>query len=101
MDKIFKIGLLVLGFSYLAYLFCPIANQTGRYQYYTDSDSKSVFDTSTGLLYSYASRVGGSELDIITWAKDDIRIKKGYQEMELQETIERIRKEGIEIEETN
>ncbi|MHC4269943.1 MAG: hypothetical protein ACYSTS_15960 [Planctomycetota bacterium] len=33
-DKIFKIGLLVLGSLYLAYLFCPISNQVGRYSYH-------------------------------------------------------------------
>ena len=75
MDKIFKIGLLVLGFLYLAYLFCPIANQTGRYQYHEDSDSISAFDTITGLVYRcdsedvYDRLSDGGIVDIIAWAK--------------------------------
>ena len=42
MDKIFKIGLLVLGFSYLVYLFCPVANQVGRYQYHKDTQPQTT-----------------------------------------------------------
>jgi hypothetical protein len=73
MDKIFKIGLLVMGFGYLAYLYCPITDQAGRYQYYTDSDSMSiynskeatVFDTSTGMIYSFNMGKGGTTFDMI------------------------------------
>ncbi len=105
MDKIFKIGLLVLGFSYLAYLFCPIANQTGRYQYHTSTYALSVFDTSTGLIYrcpsEYIIDVGGGKLDIVEWGKDQTRQLKEFQKLEYKEFIEKLRKEGIEIKETN
>ncbi len=100
MDKVFKIGLLVLGFCYLAYLFCPFTSQKGRYQYHEDSDSISVIDTITGLVYRSEGK-GEGELNIVAWAKDQTRQLKEFEEMEIQETIERIRKEGIEIEETN
>ncbi len=83
MDKIFKIGLLVLGFGYLTYLLCPITNQAGRYRYHyehlEDKDSVSVFDTSRGLLYSYASGDGFTRLDLIKMVKDDIREKKALE----------------------
>lgn len=75
MDKIFKIGLLVLGFSYLAYLFCPVANQVGRYQYHIDERSMTAFDTITGMAYrcdnqySYDILKGGGVVDIIRWSK--------------------------------
>lgn len=59
MDKIFKIGLLVLGFGYLAYLFCPVVNQVGRYQYYEDSGSITVLDTATADMYSLAPIIEG------------------------------------------
>ena len=85
MDKIFKIGLLVLGFIYLAYLFCPIANQAGRYQYREDSESRSVFDTSTGLLYIYALGVGGSVVDVITDVKEYQKSLKALERMEAKE----------------
>ncbi len=100
MDKIFKIGLLVLGFSYLAYLFCPIANQTGRYQYHEDSDSISVIDTITGLVYRSEGKDEG-ELNIVAWAKGQTRQLKEFEEFERKEFIEKLGKEGIEIEETN
>jgi len=48
MDKIFKIGLLVLGFGYLAYLFCPFTSQVGRYEV----SDRSILDTVTGDLYT-------------------------------------------------
>ena len=56
-DKIFKIGLLVLGFLYLAYLFCPISNQVGRYQYNEDIESLTVtvFDTTNADLYLFTN----------------------------------------------
>jgi hypothetical protein len=100
MDKIFKIGLLVLGFSYLAYLFCPIANQTGRYQYHEDSDSISVIDTITGLVYRSEGK-GEGELDLVAWAKGQMELIKGFEKLESKEFIEKMRKEGIKIEETN
>ncbi len=60
MDKIFKIGLLVLGFGYLAYLYCPHTDQVGRYKYKTSGGSVSVFDTSNADLYlcTIASKKG-------------------------------------------
>ena len=51
MDKIFKIELLVLGFSYLAYLFCPISNQIGRYSFYPSGKSAYILDTTNADLY--------------------------------------------------
>ena len=53
MDKIFKIGLLILGFSYLAYLFCPIAFQSGRYDFHKFNNNMIVMDTATADLYVY------------------------------------------------
>ncbi len=50
-DKIFKIGLLVLGFSYLAYLFCPVTNQIGRYRYHKSSGATYILDTKNADLY--------------------------------------------------
>ena len=92
MDKIFKIGLLVLGFSCLAYLFCPVTNQVGRYQYHEEPDTTKIFDTSTGLVYrsddSYASY--GHVVDVISWAK--------YNQEKL---VEKLRKEETENKEAN
>jgi hypothetical protein len=53
MDKIFKIGLLVLGFSFLAYLYCPHTNQAGRYRHIESGSSMKVFDTSSGDIYMF------------------------------------------------
>ena len=53
MDKIFKIGLLVLGFGYLAYLFCPVANQVGRYSLNTLGEKISVLDTTNADYYLF------------------------------------------------
>ncbi len=61
MDKIFKIGILVLGFGYLAYLFGVGANidtadahgtnQTGRYSFTMNTSGIGVLDTTNGDLY--------------------------------------------------
>ncbi|MHC4270274.1 MAG: hypothetical protein ACYSTS_17685 [Planctomycetota bacterium] len=51
MDKIFKIGLLVLGFLYLAYLYCPVTNQIGRYRYHKSSGAIYILDTKNADLY--------------------------------------------------
>lgn len=78
MDK-FKIGLLVLGFGYLAYLFCPVSNQAGRYQYSEKIDERGwrmVFDTSTGILYRYSNIGGGKKWNIIKEIEDDISDRK-------------------------
>ncbi len=56
MDKIFKIGLLVLGFSYSAYLFCPISNQIGRYSFHASEQSISILDTTNADLYYLADK---------------------------------------------
>jgi hypothetical protein len=61
MDKIFKIGLLVLGFGYLAYLFCPITNQAGRYRYHQNQALLSIMDTATADVY--VLDVGGKRWD--------------------------------------
>ena len=55
MDKIFKIGLLVLGFGYLAYLYCPHTNQVGRYQHMDGG----ILDTTNADWYSIARRDSG------------------------------------------
>jgi len=100
MDKIFKIGILVLGFSYLAYLFCPVANQAGRYQYHEDSDSISVLDTCTGLFYRTEDMHCGGELDIVAWGKDQKKQRKEFDELRDKRLIEKLRKEGADIQET-
>ena len=53
MDK-FKIGLLVLGFGYLVYLFCPMANQVGRYSFLTAGSTLCILDTANAEVYSIA-----------------------------------------------
>ena len=58
MDKIFKIGLLVLGFGYLAYLFCPASNQAGRYSFHQGESTVSVLDTTSADVYSFGG-IGG------------------------------------------
>lgn len=52
MDKIFKIGLLVLGFGYLAYLYCPHTNQVGRYR---SMGGYGILDTTNADWYSLAN----------------------------------------------
>jgi hypothetical protein len=56
MDKIFKIGLLVLGFLYLAHLFCPISNQAGRYNLRVSGNEISLFDTATADWYIHDNK---------------------------------------------
>jgi hypothetical protein len=58
MDKIFKIGLLVLGFSYLAYLYCPHTNQVGRYV--STGNDNEVIDTTNGSVYAFTASRGSS-----------------------------------------
>ncbi len=101
MDKIFKIGILVLGFSYLVYLFCPITNQAGRYQYYTDSDSMSiydskdsiVFDTSTGMIYSVSLGKGRITFDVNKHAKQGDKDEQLIFKMNMQEKINEMKAE--------
>ncbi len=71
MDKIFKIGLLVLGFSYLAYLFCPVANQVGRYSFRETGSGINILDTTNADLYTLPE---GSMLE--GWRKLNIRTGK-------------------------
>jgi hypothetical protein len=103
MDKTFKIGLLVLGFCYLAYLFCPFTSQKGRYQYHEGRDAISVFDTTTGVVYRMDGEylLGRSEFDIVAWAKDMAKLESEELQKETKKIIEKLRKEGIEVEETN
>jgi hypothetical protein len=49
----------------------------------------------------YIIDVGGGKLDIVEWGKDQTRQLKEFQKLEDKEFIEKLRKEGIEIEETN
>jgi hypothetical protein len=51
MDKIFKIGLLVLGFGFLAYMYCPHTDQVGRYRMTESGSTITFFDTSNADLY--------------------------------------------------
>jgi hypothetical protein len=93
MDKIFKIGLLVLGFSYLAYLFCPIANQIGRYNFHQIDKTMYVMDTANADLYIYykkenvwvranpkTGRMDVEKLKIRTKNKEDWEIFKNSKE---------------------
>jgi|TARA_Y100000294_G_scaffold60019_1_gene56788 hypothetical protein len=61
MDK-FKIGLLVLGFGYLVYLFCPMANQAGRYSFRQTGSSISVLDTTNADVYYFGGSGGKGTL---------------------------------------
>ena len=63
-DKIFKIGLLVFGFSYLAYLFCPITNQTGRYSFRQTGKSISVLDTTNADVYYLVGDAKGGRMKL-------------------------------------
>ncbi len=102
MDKIFKIGLLVLGFGYLAYLFCPITNQAGRYQYYTDSESTSiydskasiVFDTSTGMIYSVGLEKGRITFDVNKHAKQGDKDSQIIYQQRLDDTMKEMKQDG-------
>ena len=58
MDKIFKIGLLVLGVGYLVYLFCPIANQVGRYSFRNANGAIWVLDTANADVYVLVKETG-------------------------------------------
>jgi hypothetical protein len=62
-DKIFKIGLLVLGFGYLAYLFCPITQQSGRYEFHEEDETIFIMDTATADFYTLI------EQDKTVWVK--------------------------------
>ncbi len=97
MDKIFKIGLLVLGFGYLAYLFCPITNQVGRYQYYyADSDPKAsiVFDTSTGMIYSVSLEEGRITFDVNKQAKQGDKDEQLIYQQRLDDTMKEMKQDG-------
>jgi|ETNmetMinimDraft_20_1059909.scaffolds.fasta_scaffold30741_2 hypothetical protein len=78
MDKIFKIGLLVLGVGYLVYLFCPIVNQVGRYQFHRVTQSQLlVMDTAKAdMYYVNMTRMGGENLDYFEKANIIKTIKK-------------------------
>ena len=74
-DKIFKIGLLVLGFSFLVYLFCTVTGQIGRYRALPIASSQvMVIDTTNSdLYYSYDDpTTAGSAQD---WKKFNPRVK--------------------------
>jgi hypothetical protein len=55
-NKIFKIGILVLGFGYLAYMYCPHTNQVGRYR----GLSGGILDTTNADWYSLAGTSHGA-----------------------------------------
>jgi len=46
MDKLFKIGILVIGIAFVTVLF--FYSQNGRYHLYSDEDSYKILDTRTG-----------------------------------------------------
>ena len=79
-DKIFKIGLLVLGFLYLAYLFCPVSNQVGRYRSHISEEGFFISDTTNADVYTFAKerwvlvnpKTGKSDsIDIIPFNKEE------------------------------
>jgi hypothetical protein len=77
MDKIFKIGLLVLGFGFLAYLYCPHTNQVGRFRCHLRGNLMSIIDTTNGVTYSLDTK--GKDwvtLNPITGKSSRISIKK-------------------------
>ena len=90
MDKIFKIGLLVLGFSYLAYLFCPVVNQVGRYSILErDGTYTRIMDTATGGIYYYDVHSDKWHLDVeIQWKdiKKDREAERKYQAKKAKKT---------------
>ena len=60
-DKIFKIGLIILGVIFLIiYFHSSQKSQNGRYFYSTDGRSRTVFDTREGVVYVYP--VGDSNM---------------------------------------
>ena len=61
-NKIFKIGLLVLGFGYLAYMYCPHTDQAGRYSYLQNGTVISVFDTTNADVYLLVGKDKGGWL---------------------------------------
>ena len=70
MDK-FKIGLLVLGFGYFVYLFCPGANQAGRYSFrHATGSSVTVLDTANANVYYVSGNIGND------WTKINPRTGK-------------------------
>jgi hypothetical protein len=60
-NKIFKIGLLVMGFGYLAYLFCPITDQVGRYSSHVNDGVITITDTTNAIIYSKRKYTEGWE----------------------------------------
>jgi hypothetical protein len=82
-NKIFKIGLLVLGFGFLAYLYCPHTNQVGRYTYHETPDTIYAFDTITGLRYGCKNRYEDevSIIDIIQTAKIAVEDKEYFEKL--------------------
>ena len=84
MDKIFKIGLLVLGFGYLSYLYCPHTDQVGRYSLLQrDNTYTYIMDTTTGGIYYHDVHSDKWHLSTeIQWKniKEERVLEREYQE---------------------
>ncbi len=89
MDKIFKIGILVLGFCYLAYLFCPISNQAGRYRFISPwKDTIGIMDTANADLYTLS-------VDLEKWIKTNPKTDK-YIGVNAEINFEKLKKKLID-----
>jgi uncharacterized membrane protein YczE len=73
-DKIFKIGLLVLGVGYLVYLFCPVSNQAGRYSIQEMGDRMSIIDTTNANVYVTKNLLDWTMINPITSKANNIEI---------------------------
>lgn len=71
-DKIFKLGVLVLGILYILYLYYPLTSQNERYKYFKHNAESSILDTYNGTLYRSTLRRGNNEV----WMKFDPKTGK-------------------------
>ena len=78
MDKIFKIGLLILGTSFL--LLYYFTSQNNRYVLRTEGNSITVFDTRKGIIYVTGPEAKGKTviinlIEARTEVKDEVKGK--------------------------
>ena len=71
MDKIFKIGLLILGVAFLLLYF--FGSQNNRYILKEGKTSITVFDTRKGIIYATSSAVQGKWVLINPIAKTNVK----------------------------
>ncbi len=69
MDKIFKIGLLVLGIIFL--VFSPFTSQKGRYSFHQYGGEYYVLDTATADLYLQVDEEKWKKINLKQRAKDN------------------------------